>query len=544
MLRARSGSGVFMATTSVGAALGESRRQADAASNRPGLVLFMVCAAIFMLMLDATVVSAALADIRSDFNSSIDGLQWVIDAYALPLAGLLLPLGTAGDRYGRKRVFLCGMAVFTGASLALVLSGTILQLNVLRAVQGVGAAMLFATALPLLAVAYPDAHARAKAIGIYGAVMAGATVAGPVLGGALVTEFGWRSIFTINVPIGVVIFALALARMPQTPHHPSRRADWLGSGLLSGGLVAGVLALTRGNSFGWTSVTITVLALGAVVLLTLFMVWQFRAEHPLFDVSMLRKPGFAGIAIVAVAHMATLMAASNYLAIFLVNTMGFTPLQMGVRLVPVSVSALIGAPLGAVLAKRIPTAVSLSVTMGLVALGMWLLGGVESADSWTHFVPGMLIGGVGLGAITTVNQAAALTFAADEDAGMASATFGTLRQVGMAMGVAGLGAMFSHRARAVAAQGLDAITSAHNLTVPPDLRTRFLDGVAAGGGTTVTHAVPPRFASATPLLTDTAHTASIDGLNSLFTLGTAIGVVATVAAALVFAAGKWSSTRS
>lgn len=532
-----------MVMTAAGDVLERSRRPVGAAPTRAGLVLFMVCTAIFMLMLDATVVSAALADIRTDFDASIDGLQWVIDAYALPLAGLLLTLATAGDRYGRKRVFLSGMAVFTGASLALVLSGTILQLNVLRAVQGVGAAMLFATALPLLAAAYPDSRARARAIGSYGAVMAGATVAGPVLGGALVTAFGWRSIFTINVPIGVAIFALAVVRMPETPRIADRRTDWLGSVLLSGGLVAGVLGLTRGNSLGWTSATIALLAGTSVVLLTLFMLWQFRAAHPLFDVSMLRKPGFAGISVVALAHMATLMAASNYLAIFLINTMGFTPLEMGSRLVPISVSALVAAPLAAMLTKRIPTAVSLPVTMGLVALGMWLLGGIESTDSWTHFVPGMIIGGIGLGAITTINQAAALTFASDENAGMASATFGTLRQVGMAVGVAGLGAMFSHSARAEAGQGVDAIESTHHVTVPPELAAQFLEGIAAGGGTDLADAVPTEFASATPLLTETAHAASIEGLNALFTLGTAIGLAATIAAAIFFAAGKWLPTR-
>lgn len=531
-----------MTTTTAGDVRGSSKRQVGGTTIRPGWVLFMVCTAIFMLMLDATVVSAALADIRTDFDANIDGLQWVIDAYALPLAGLLLTLATAGDRFGRKRVFLCGMAVFTGASLALVLSGTILQLNLLRAVQGIGAAMLFATALPVLAVAYPDDRARAKAIGVYGAVMAGATVAGPVLGGALVTAFGWRSIFTINVPIGVVIFALALARMPETARIADRRTDWLGSVLLSGGLVAGVLGLTRGNSLGWTSSTILILGAASVVLLTLFMVWQFRTPHALFDVSMMRKPGFAGIAIVAVAHMATLMAASNYLAIFLINTMGFTPLQMGVRLVPISVSALIAAASAGALIKRVPTAISLPITMGLVALGMWLLGGIESADSWTHFVPGMIIGGIGLGAITTVNQAAALTFASDENAGMASATFGTLRQVGMAVGVAGLGAMFSHSARAEAGGGLDAL--AHNVTVTPDLRAQFLDGIAAGGGTDLADAVPSQFASATPLLTETAHTASIEGLNALFTLGTVVGVTATILAAVFFTAGRLFRTRA
>ncbi|KAA8888575.1 MFS transporter [Nocardia colli] len=248
-----------------------------------GLVLFMVCSAIFMLMLDATVVSATLADIRTDFNTSIDGLQWVIDAYAIPLAGVLLTFATVGDRYGRKRMFVLGMAVFTASSLALTLSDTILQLNILRAVQGVGAAMLFATALPLLSVAFPDSAKRAKAIGIYGAVMAGASVAGPVLGGLLVTQFGWRSVFTINIPIGLVIIAIAVLRMPESPRTPERRTDWLGSLLLTGGLVAGVYCMTRGNALGWGSATSVTLAALAIALLVLFMVWQFRTAHPLFD---------------------------------------------------------------------------------------------------------------------------------------------------------------------------------------------------------------------------------------------------------------------
>ncbi len=151
--------------------------------RRPALVLSLVSIAVFMLMLDTTVVTAALADIRADFDCSIDGLQWVIDAYAIPLAGVLLTFATVGDRFGRKRLFVTGMTVFTASSLALSMSGSLIQLNVLRAVQGVGAAMLFATALPLLAVAFPDSRERAKAIGVYGAVIAAASVAGPVLGG-------------------------------------------------------------------------------------------------------------------------------------------------------------------------------------------------------------------------------------------------------------------------------------------------------------------------------------------------------------------------
>jgi EmrB/QacA subfamily drug resistance transporter len=501
--------------------------------RRPGLVLFMVCVAIFMLMLDATVVSAALADIRTDFNASIDGLQWVIDAYSIPLAGLLLTFATLGDRFGRKRLFVVGMIVFTGASLALTLSNTIVQLDVLRAVQSIGAAMLFATALPLLSVAFPAAGARAKAIGIYGAVMAGATVAGPVIGGALVTQFGWRSIFTINVPIGIVIIVLAVLRLPHSATNPGRRADWLGSVLLTGGLVAGVFALTRSNALGWSSTTVIGLLVTAGVLVILFLFWQVRAKHPLLDIAMTKKPGFAGTAIISVAHMATLMAATNYLALFLIGTLGYTPLQMGLRVLPISIGAMIAAPLTAIFAKRVPIAVSLPVTMTLVTVGMYMTGHFGYSSSWTHFLPGLLVGGVGLGSLTAVNQAASLTFASQENAGMASATFGTLRQVGMAIGVAGLGAVFSHVAREKATTGLAAIPGSD--MVPPGLKDEFAHQVASGSGHQVVDAVPAQFHDSVPALTHLANTASIDGLNALATVGTIAGAVSVVLAVIAFA---------
>ncbi|GMA23972.1 putative drug resistance transporter [Luteimicrobium album] len=495
-------------------------------------MLFLVCAAIFMLMLDTTVVSAALADIRADLDTSIDGLQWVIDGYAIPLAGLLLTFATVGDRYGRRRLFLAGMAVFTAASLALALSGTILQLDVLRAVQGVGATMLFATALPLLSVAFPDPAARMRAIGVYGAVMAGATVAGPVLGGALVTSFGWRSIFLVNVPIGVVILGVATRRLPESPRALGRRADWLGSVLLTGGLVAGVLALTRGNSLGWTSPTLVALAGAALALLVCFVAWQFRAPHPLLDVGMLRKPGFAGTAIVSVGHMATLMAAANFLALFMIGTFGCTPLEMGLRLLPISGAALIAAPVAAALAKRVPLRVSLPVTMGLVTAGMWWLGRLEPGDTWLHFVPGLVVGGLGLGAITALTQAASLTFASQENAGMASATFGTLRQVGMAVGVAGLGAVFSHVARDRATAGVDALPGASG--VPTDLREQFADAIGAGAGHEALHDLPSQLHAAAPALARVADAASIDALNAMVNLGAVVGAVATVGATAAF----------
>jgi EmrB/QacA subfamily drug resistance transporter len=522
--------------TSAATSPGQQREKPGGAPH-PRSVLAMVCGAIFMMMLDVTVVAAALDDIRADLGTSLDGLQWVIDAYSIPMAGVLLTVATLGDRFGRRRLFVAGVALFTASSLALALCRTILQLDLLRAVQSLGAALVFATALPLLAVAFPAAGPRARAIGVYSAFMAGATVAGPVLGGALVTAFGWRSIFLINVPIGVVIGVAALVRMPESPRQPERRADWPGSALLTGGLVAGVCCLTRGEALGWSSGPVLGLAGAAVAALVLFGWWQSRAAHPLLDLSMLRRPGFAGTAVVSVGHMATLMAATNYLAVFLVAALDYTPLQMGLRLLPISVAALVSAPLAMIAARRAPFAVSLPVTMALVTAGIALLGHVGTDSRWTHFVPGMVIGGLGLGAITALTQAAALTFARTADSGMASATFGTLRQVGMAMGVAGLGAMFGHAARDSAARGFDALPGAGSAAVPPELRDRFVAAAGSGAGHGIAAAIPEQFRAAVPALTRVSATASVDGLNALATLGTIVGVAATVLSAAAFAVG-------
>ncbi|MEV0095161.1 MFS transporter [Streptomyces sp. NPDC050738] len=502
------------------------------APRRPGLMLFMVCIAIFMLMLDAMVVSAALADIRSEFDASIDGLQWIVDAYSIPLAGLMLTFGALGDRFGRKQLFVTGMIVFTAASLGLTLAGGIVQLDVLRVVQGIGAAMLFATALPLLAVAFPEVGARAKAIGVYGAVMAGATVLGPVIGGALVTQFGWRSIFTVNVPIGIAVTVLAVLKMPRTASTPNRRADLLGSLLLTGGLVAGVFALTRSNALGWASGTVLSLLITGVVLVIAFLVWQTRAEHPLLDISMAKKPGFTGTAVVSVAHMATLMAAATYLALFLMGALGCTPLEMGLRLLPISLCAMIAAPVTAIVAKRVPIGLGLTVTMAMVTAGMYLLGNFGYGDSWTHFLPGMVVGGLGIGALTTLNQAASLTFASQENAGMSTATFATLRQVGMAMGIAGLGAIFSHVATDKAESGLAAFPGTG--AVPQDLKQQFVDQVGSGAGHQVVDAVPAQLHDAVPALTRVAEHASIDALNAVADLGAVIGAFAVVVAGVAF----------
>jgi EmrB/QacA subfamily drug resistance transporter len=506
-------------------------------SPRPALVLTLVCAAIFMLMLDATVVAAALAGIRADFHTSIDGLQWVIDAYALPLAGLLLTFATVGDRYGRKRVFVAGMGVFTTSSLALSLAGTDLVLNGLRAVQGVGAAMLFATALPILADAYLEHRPRMRAIGIYSAVMGAATAAGPVVGGILVTAFGWRSIFLLNVPIGVIVLVLAARSMSESRRPSARKSDWPGSILLTSALVAGVLCFTRGRDLGWHSAALLSLAAVAVVLFVAFLVWEARSKHPLFDLTMVRRPGFFGTALTALTFMATLMAATNYLALFMVGTLGYTPLQMGLRVLPITIGALVAAPIAARLLQRVPFSVALPASLAIVVAGLALMNAFPADGDWLHFLPGMIVGGIGLGAVTSANQAASLTFAPPEDAGMSSATFATLRQVGMAMGVAVLGVVFDGAARATGRHDLASVPGIGS--APHSVVGAFLDAVGAGSGSQVVHELPQRYSAVAPALDHVARAASIDGLNALVLWGTVAGAIGLSAVVVLFVVDRF-----
>ncbi|MFC1437418.1 hypothetical protein ABUW04_04040 [Streptacidiphilus sp. N1-10] len=247
---------------------------------------------------------------------------------------------------------------------------------------------------------------------------------------------------------------------------------------------------------------------------------------------MARRPGFTGTAIVSVAHMATLMAAATYLALFLMGALGFTPLQMGLRLLPISVCAMIAAPVTSIFAKRVPIGVGLTATMTMVTAGMYLLGGFGRDDGWTHFLPGMVVGGLGIGALTALNQAASLTFASQENAGMASATFGTLRQVGLAMGIAGLGAMYSQVAQDRADSALASVPGAGLL--PQGLKEQFVHQVGSGAGHQAVAMVPAQFHDAVPALAQVADGASVDALNAMATLGTIIGAVSVLIAAIAF----------
>src|SRR5689334_12323071 len=250
----------------------------ETASKYRAWTLAVVSLATAMLMLDIAVVNTAITDMGRDLNTGLDGLKWVVDAYTLALAAVVLTTGSLADRLGRKRVFAAGMAVFTVSSAAAAAATDITMLNIIRAVQGLGAAAMFATSMALLAHEFPKAQERAKALGVYGATIGASFAIGPLVGGGLTSAFGWRSIFIINIPIGIAALAITRKYVRESRDPKPRRIDWAGQTVLTGGLFLLVLGLLRGNDVGWGATQIVLELTAAAVLLVAFVVIESRVK--------------------------------------------------------------------------------------------------------------------------------------------------------------------------------------------------------------------------------------------------------------------------
>lgn len=492
-------------------------------AHRPGWTLAVVCVAVFMLLLDVTVVAVALAEIQRDLGGDLASLQWVVDAYTLTLAGFLLSAATLGDRIGRRRIFVAGLVVFTAASAGCAAAWSPLSLNLFRGVQGVGGALLFGTALPLLGAAFTTPRGHARAIGAFGASLTAATAVGPLVGGLLVDGAGWRWIFLVNLPIGALAL-LASTQVTESRSTSPRAADWPGTVLLVSGLFAVLLGLIRGNPDGWTSGRVLALLVGGAVLFAGFLARELRAREPMLDLELFRRVGFAGVGLGSFAVSATLVAATTYLALFLQNGLGYSPLGTGVRVLPLTLAAFVAAPVTARLLHRVPMWVLVGGGLALAGVGLVLTARVDGTSEWTVFLPGFVIAGIGLGVSGAATSAAALAAVEPARAGMATGAVNTLRQVGVAAGVAVLGALYQHTATDRAGTLL---TSALGpAPVPVDTRDRLADAVGAGAGLRVADAVPGPLRAG---VAEAARTASAQGLSQILLLS---GLVA-LAAALV-----------
>jgi EmrB/QacA subfamily drug resistance transporter len=400
-----------------------------------------VCVATFMLLLDVTIVNVALPDIQRDLHSSFQDLQWVVDAYALTLAAFLLTAGSLADRVGRKRIFVAGLGLFTVASLLCGLSKSPTALNLARALQGIGGAAMFATSLALLASAFTGRE-RGTALGIWGATTGASVAVGPLVGGVLTEHVSWQSIFFVNLPIGLAAIAVTL-RMVRESHAPDPDPiDWAGLVTFSAGLFALVFALVRGNTEGWGSTQIVALLVGSAVLLLAFVLIEARTRRPMLDLRLFKNPTFVGASIVAFALSASMFAMFLYLTLFMQNILGFGPLAAGLRFLPITVLSFFCAALSGNLTERVPVRLLLGIGLGLVGVGLLLMTGLDADSKWTALLPGFLLGGAGVGLTNPAIASTAVGVVEQRRAGMASGVNSTFRQVGIATGIAGLGAIF------------------------------------------------------------------------------------------------------
>ena len=478
-----------------------------------------------MLLLDITVVNVALPDIQRSLHASFSDIQWVVDAYSLTLAAFLLTAGVIGDMFGRREVFATGLGVFSVASLICGLSTTSLMLNLARAAQGVGGAIMFATSLALIAAAFSGKE-RGTAFGIYGAVLGGAVAIGPLIGGAITSGIGWRWIFFVNVPIGVLAIAVTLMKIQESKDPNNRRVDWIGFVSFSSALFMLILALIRGNDDGWGSPLIVGLLVGAVVLMTVFLIAEWRQSDPMLDLTLFKRPAMCGVSLVALTLSASIFALFLYLTLYIQDDLGYGPFAAGLRFLPLTVLAFIVAPIAGKLTVRIHARYLLGSGLFLIAIGCLVMATTHASSSWTVLLPGFIIAGVGIGTVNPVLASSAISVVPPERSGMASGTNSTFRQVGIATGIAGLGSIFQsqiqHKTLSVLAStpaGRAVISHGGNA----------LQGAILGGGVHQAAAAIPSAASRAALL-HAYRVGFSSSLNSIMLIGAAIAFVGCVGA--------------
>ncbi len=407
--------------------------------------LLTVCVATFMLLLDITIVNVALPAIQRALHASFSDLQWVIDAYALSLATCVLTAGSLADLFGRKRVFTIGIVLFTIASAACGASFDPLFLIIARAVQGIGGAMMFATALALLSQEFHGKE-RGTAFGIWGATIGAAVAIGPLAGGMLTSWLSWRWIFLVNIPIGVGAVLLASVQLVESKDPQHSHLDPLGLVTMTSGVFCLILGLIEGNKHGWSSGLILGLFAAAVVLLALFVASQARGETTMIDLALFGRPAFVGAQITAFAISSSMFAMFLYLTLYLQDILRLSPLQTGVRFLPLSAISFFAAPLAGRLSSSVPVRALLGFGLALNAIAMWSMSRVTTGSHWTVLLPGFLLGGIGIGFVNAPLATTAVGTVRVERAGMASGINNTFRQIGIATGIAALGAIFEAKA--------------------------------------------------------------------------------------------------
>jgi EmrB/QacA subfamily drug resistance transporter len=416
----------------------------DIRSNRAAL-LTVTCLGQFMVLLDNTIVGAALPDLQQRLHTQLTGLQWIVDAYVLLVAMLLLTGGVFADRFGRKRVFLAGVAVFTVASVLCAVAPSIGWLIAGRVAQGIGAAALSPASLALLAAAYPVAQERVKAIGLWAGFSGIGLVAGPFAGGILVDAFGWPAIFLVNVPIGAVLLLAGLRILGESRNPGAPAIDIPGTALSVLGVGALTYGLIEGGSRGWTSPIILGSFTAAVVILIVFVAVEGRRSTPMLPVRLFRQRLFtvSNTAMVVVGF--ALMGSAFFFSQFFVYVQGSSILRAGLQTLPVSLAMVIVSPYAGRFAAKYGFRIVVTIGLALAGLGLLALGFVHADTGYGNVWWRLAIVGIGFGLTMSPLTGAAITAVSPQEGGLASGISSTTRQIGAVLGVAVLGAIVRTR---------------------------------------------------------------------------------------------------
>jgi len=406
--------------------------------------LVAVCLGTFMLLLDVTIVIVALPDVQRSLHAGFSDVQWTIDAYALSLAALLLPMGSLADLFGRRRLFAIGLTVFTVGSLLCGVAQSPLMLILSRAAQGIGGAIVFASSLALLAQTF-HGKARGTAFGVWGAVAGVSTALGPVLGGLLTSGLSWRWIFLVNLPVGIVALSITLTQVQESRPPHARRVDVAGFLVFTAGLVSLVFGLIESSERGWGDTVVVVAFALAALLLAAFPVVEKLQAQPMFDLSLFRKPTFVGGSIAAFGMNGSLYAMFVYLILYLQDVLHYDALQSGLRLVVITGATLFTAIPAGRLSAHMPVRWLIGPGLLLVSAGLLLMRGLDGSSSWTHLIPGFVVAGLGSGLVNAPLASTAIGVVEPRNAGMASGINTTFRQVGIATSIAALGSIFATR---------------------------------------------------------------------------------------------------
>jgi EmrB/QacA subfamily drug resistance transporter len=412
----------------------------------PWWTLTAACLAVFALLVNVTVVAVALPAIEQSLGGGFTSSRWVVSGYALALATLILGAGSLADLFGHRRVFIIGLVLFLVASAACGAAPSATLLVTARVAQGASAALLYSTSLALIAGAFPGRE-RARALGIWAVTVGVATSIGPLLGGAFVELASWRWIFFVNIPVVLLAMGLVLTRVRVGTGGVRAPIDWPGQACGAGALFLLVFAVMEAPDRGWASVPIVATLCAGAALLGLFVAIERRVRHPMLDLRLLRHRGALGGALAALTIHASFFSMFVFLAIYLQSVLGYSPLETGLVLVPPAAATAASGAFAGRFAERVGVVVRVTSGTALIGVGLLLLHGLAADTRWTALLPGLLVGGVGAGIANPAIMGAALGAVEPTRSGIASALNVTFRQLGTAVGVAGLGTMLHAQAQ-------------------------------------------------------------------------------------------------